>query len=77
MRTIPPEAPGHQCALPRARGGYRSTGRPDGTLMQCDVCGTWWESRPRYEKSLGPTSRWGRVRFWNRRALRRIREAGR
>lgn len=68
---IPPtQQGGHLHSLPHDRAGYGSTGYLEGTLIRCD-CGAWFECVPCY-RSLGPTDEWRQVRWYHRRARRRI-----
>lgn len=60
----------HGCNLPWRRGGYGSTGQPDGTVIVCSVCDTAWYSGPCYE-SFGPVDKWYKIR-WYHRKYRRI-----
>lgn len=71
MTIIEPELPAHVCPLPWRSGGYGSTGHPDGTLFHCSHCGTDYIARPCYE-SYGPTQKWHKVHWWNRRLRKRI-----
>lgn len=74
---LPPPDP-HRCQsdLPCDRGGYGSTGYPDGTIARCPSCARWWLSGPCYEH-YGPTSRWRPVRWYHREARRRTTEENR
>lgn len=72
MTILPPGAPDrHDCrrVLPWVSHGYGSTGLDDGTVALCPVCDTAWVSSPSYD-SLGPTSRWRKVRRWHPREVR-------
>lgn len=73
-KVIEPHHDGHQCDLPRMRGGYGSTGYADYSVTQCAECGQWWYSAPCYEH-FGPTSTWEKVRWFMFR-LRRLAVSG-
>lgn len=62
MRTIPPAASSkHKCPLPSKK---YSTGYPEGTLIQCDICSRWWICVESWRDDYVST-KWRKVRWFD------------